>query len=38
MFDEKQIRENYHAYLRNSKSKRVQQVYYIVNKKLYVLK
>ena len=38
LFDEKQIRENYNAYLRNSKSKRVQQVYYIVDRKLYMLK
>ena len=38
LFDEKQIRDNYQTYMRNSKSKRVQQVYYIVDRKLYTLK
>ena len=36
--DEKQIHENYQTYLRNSKSKRIQQVYYIVDGKLHILK
>ena len=38
MFDEKQIRENYKTYLRNSKSKRIRQIYYIVDNKLHALK
>jgi len=38
LFDEMQIRENYNTYLRTSKSKRVQHVYYIVNQKLHKLK
>ena len=38
LFNEPQIRENYSTYLRNSKSKRIQHVYYIVDKKLYTLK
>jgi len=38
LFDAKQIRENYQTYLRNSKSKRIQQVYYIVDRKLHKLK
>jgi len=38
LFNEAQMRENYHTYLRNSNSKRIQQVYYIVDKKLYALK
>ena len=36
-FNENQMRENYQTYLRNSKSKRIQQVYYIVDRKLHVL-
>ena len=38
LFSENQIRDNYHSYLRNSKSKRIQHVYYIVDRKLYTLK
>ena len=38
LFDYKQMRENYQTYLRNSKSKRIQQVYYIVDRKLHKLK
>ena len=38
LFSEKQLIESYQFYLRNSKSKRIQQVYYIVDKKLYLLK
>jgi hypothetical protein len=37
LFSEKKIRESYQSYLRNSKSRRVQHVYYIVDKKLYIL-
>ena len=37
LFNDNLIRENYHSYLRNSKSKRVQQIYYIIDKKLYTL-
>jgi len=38
LFSENQIRESYRTYLRNSQSKRIQHVYYIVNGKLYYLK
>jgi len=38
MFSEKQLQEDYQSYLRNSKSKRIQQVYYIIDRKLYALK
>ena len=38
LFDEKQLRDSYGDYLRNSKSKRIQNVYYIVDRKLYALK
>ena len=38
LFSEKQLRDAYQSYLRNSKSKRIQQVYYIVDRKLYTLK
>ena len=37
LFSEKQIRESYLYYLRNSKSMRIQHVYYIVDGKLYTL-
>jgi len=37
LFNEEQIRRNYHKYLRTSKSKRIQQVYYVVDKKLHKL-
>ena len=37
LFNEEQIRDNYQTYLRNSKSKRVRQIYYIVDSKLYTL-
>jgi len=38
LFSEKQLRDAYQSYLRNSKSKRIQQVYYIVDRKSYTLK
>ena len=38
MFDENQIRESYQTYMRNSKNKRIQHVYYIVDRKLHTLK
>jgi len=38
LFDEKQIHESYQKYMRTSKSKRIQHVYYIVDRKLYTLK
>ena len=38
MFSESQIRESYRTYLRNSQSKRIQHVYYIIKDKLYFLK
>ena len=37
LFDEKKMRDNYQTYIRNSQSKRVQQLYYIVDRKLYTL-
>jgi hypothetical protein len=37
MFSEKQLREGYQFYLRNSQSKHIQNVYYIVDGKLYLL-
>jgi len=37
-FSEKQLRDSYDTYYRNSKSKRIQDVYYIVGRKLYTLK
>jgi hypothetical protein len=37
LFSEKQIRKSYQSYLRNSTSKRIQHVYYIIDKKLYTL-
>jgi len=38
VFDEIQLRDSYDSYLRNSKRKRIQNVYYIVEGKLYTLK
>ena len=38
LFDEGVLRGNYVTYLRNSNNKRIQNVYYIVDKKLFVLK
>jgi len=38
MFFEKLLRDDYQSYLRNSKSKRIKNVYYIVDNKLYTLK
>jgi len=38
MFSETLIQESYQFYLRNSKNKRIQHVYYIVNRKVYTLK
>ena len=38
LFSENKIRESYHSYLRNSRSKRINSVYYIVDRKLYMLK
>ena len=38
LFSEKQIRESYQFYLRNSNRKRIQYVYYIVDGKLHALK
>jgi len=38
LFDKAQIKESYQSYLRNSKSKQIQLVYYIVEGKLYMLK
>ena len=37
LFSEKQIRESYQSYLRNSKSKRIKFINYIVENKLYTL-
>ena len=37
LFNESQMRENYNTYLRTSKSKRVQKVYYIVDRILHTL-
>ena len=38
LFSENQIRDGYQSYLRNSKSKRIKNVYYIVNGELHKLK
>jgi len=38
LFLERQIQENYQSYLRNSKSRRIQKIYYIVNGELHTLK
>ena len=38
LFSEIQVRESYQSYLRNSKSKRIRLVYYIVENKVYSLK
>ena len=38
LFSERQIHESYKSYLRNSKSKRIKQVYYIVDRKIHTLK
>ena len=37
VFSEKQLREGYQFYLRNSQSKQIQFVYYIMNNKLHTL-
>ena len=37
LFFEKQLRESYLFYLRNSKSRRIRHIYYIVDGKLYAL-
>ena len=37
LFDEKRLKEGYNSYLRNSKSKRIQNVYYIVDRNLFKL-
>ena len=37
LFSEKQIRESYQSYLRNSKSKRINNVYYILDGKLHTI-
>jgi hypothetical protein len=38
MFSEKQVQESYQSYLRNSTNKRIQRVYYIIDRKLHLLK
>ena len=38
LFSEEQIQESYQSYLRNSKSKRIGYLYYIVDRKLYAVK
>ena len=38
LFDECQLRNSYESYFRNSKSKRIKEVYYIVDRELYMLK
>ena len=38
LFNEMKIRESYKTYMRNSESKRIQQIYYIIDRKLYTLK
>ena len=37
LFDVKRLKEGYNSYLRNSKSKRIKDVYYIVDRKLFKL-
>jgi len=38
LFSEKQLQKSYQSYLRNSKSKRINTVYYIIDNKLYTIK
>gem|GEM_PF-1819376 len=37
-FSKEQVKDGYHFYLRNSKSKRISRLYYIVDNKLHIVK